>query len=1250
MGTFIGFFVALEALSAFSDHNAGLGPVETATRFLWACGPAALITMLAALWSRVEHQAETAAPWIRMSKGPAPAEKTLLLDYASMVRPRALFSAITNGDGVVACTVTISLVLRILIILSTALVAPTLLDGTRRQTVPISLNTNFANDPARLETGPSSMAFYMMLGLQQDGMSFPDGTSSMFAYQQFSSSLPASSSVDTSVDAFSASLDCEAARLDVAGVEYDGTSVRFDSTLDAPDCLVSMPIQSTRFFRSDATVNAGSPRYFARFGTGGCGGSDAEQDQRVAVVFGIETLDSGSIPDDPPDGSVPVNGSITQSTQLLCRPAYTISRVDLRKNGTDLLNIDLSNPPLNRTLDRVQPWDIAQAMFASYDSDLASAVNDTTPSFYLPNFLNVDPPMYLALGMQRTRARDLPPPSDFLNETTLRTLAMDYFQQYTALLASASLAEPTAASSTGTAAVPGERLVVRGVTVHIMTGLFALAIVLAGVIMWFVPRKGFLPRDPNSIIDTAALTGHSRPLLQALRGAGGAKSGVLRERLAGSEYSIGVEPYEGGSSRSTGYFKIFGSPLAQEAGSVHVERRDTFTGPISLHPASRMVMTLLLAGAIAGLEISLRSSQDNGGFGAVEDGDNSHLLWTAVPVLIMVLLAAYFGLADFMTRALAPYVALRQGGSYEETVNLNYLDRAAIVVLYGSIRSRNAAVATTTAALLVSSLFAIFTAPLFSAITPSSASQVPLFSPDPFTEVDLGTALQSCDSCRDGPMVASLVLSGNMSYPPFTFQDLNLPPLTVGDGQESMAIPEDSTISVTLPAVRPVMACRMFSGTEITTNLTLSYSLDGKVNPLRIDIPGEAGSGNTESDSSTFTLGTAGQASDGGRSTIPKGAFFGATRYRQIKSANSAATPHWVYVWGELSDANSNRTAVKAISGMACNESVERVSAMTTFFGSSLTITESNPPVVHSTVAPITEPLPPESNSTSFYDQLVQLPTPHILDRFFATLLSSRYAIPAGALGATNPNVAQRVAAAIVDQHKIIRTQVLREMARQPRKAFPAPAESASPGSTASGAFMGTLATTATGGVRRTVVQDVVATRVLQVLLAVAAALGLAGWASLRAQGGTGGVGAGKTAAAMAAVHPRAASSRGGGLCSIASTAALLADGNTFGLLGRTAEWQAPDRLRALFMDGLHVTRRFRLAWEAPRRRRREETLASWGMEGVSSADRQRGEELFGVSAARTGGWGGGENVGLGLQARVGYGHRQHVRDWGWRT
>ena len=106
-----------------------------------------------------------------------------------------------------------------------------------------------------------------------------------------------------------------------------------------------------------------------------------------------------------------------------------------------------------------------------------------------------------------------------------------------------------------------------------------------------------------------------------------------------------------------------------------------------------------------------------------------------------------------------------------------------------------------------------------------------------------------------------------------------------------------------------------------------------------------------------------------------------------------------------------------------------------------------------------------------------------------------------------------------------------------------------------------------------------------------------------------------------------------------------MAEGNLFGLLGRGAEWQSTSDLRAFFMDGMHVTMRFKIGWEQLRRRRRDRTRSVWGAEGTAE-----GGHAFAINAIRTGGCGGGEGDGLGLQARVGYAHRRYVRDWGWRT
>ena len=69
------------------------------------------------------------APWIRLSKGPAKAEKTLLLDYLNMLQPVAVVRGVQNRDFAVACTSAVTLLLRILIVLSTGLITLSLVTG-----------------------------------------------------------------------------------------------------------------------------------------------------------------------------------------------------------------------------------------------------------------------------------------------------------------------------------------------------------------------------------------------------------------------------------------------------------------------------------------------------------------------------------------------------------------------------------------------------------------------------------------------------------------------------------------------------------------------------------------------------------------------------------------------------------------------------------------------------------------------------------------------------------------------------------------------------------------------------------------------------------------------------------------------------------------------------------------------------------------------------------------------------------------
>ncbi|KAL1870266.1 hypothetical protein VTK73DRAFT_2785 [Phialemonium thermophilum] len=273
-----------------------------------------------------------------MANGPAPADKTVLLDYVTILKALGVRKAARNGDGLVVCTASASLALMLLVILSTALIAPSVLT-LEAQSIPVTTQTAFVDDTAGL-LDAESLSFYEMLGNQQMNVTFPSGIAARFSYQQFATDFPADTAVQVTVDGLSVDLDCKAAQLVVSGVQFDGSVVLFDVSLDVPGCSVVTSIQSTTFLPDLASNDTDQLTYFARFGQGSCGTSTDAHDQRVVVMFGVEAIDRKSIPDDLVLTSIPITGAIAQSTRLLCIPTYNISRINISRNGTDLLGME----------------------------------------------------------------------------------------------------------------------------------------------------------------------------------------------------------------------------------------------------------------------------------------------------------------------------------------------------------------------------------------------------------------------------------------------------------------------------------------------------------------------------------------------------------------------------------------------------------------------------------------------------------------------------------------------------------------------------------------------------------------------------------------------------------------------------------------------------------------------------------------------------------------------------------------------
>src|SRR3569833_2637994 len=88
----------VEALLFVSNSNDGLGTANAGQHYLWTYGPTAVLTLVAALWGRVDFQSKAAAPWMRLSQRPHAATRTLLLDYITTFQLAALFRSLRNRD------------------------------------------------------------------------------------------------------------------------------------------------------------------------------------------------------------------------------------------------------------------------------------------------------------------------------------------------------------------------------------------------------------------------------------------------------------------------------------------------------------------------------------------------------------------------------------------------------------------------------------------------------------------------------------------------------------------------------------------------------------------------------------------------------------------------------------------------------------------------------------------------------------------------------------------------------------------------------------------------------------------------------------------------------------------------------------------------------------------------------------------------------------------------------------------------
>src|SRR3569833_3205854 len=1163
--------LAIELLLAFSNQNDGLATADPSKNYLRTYGPTAFLILVSAFWARAEYQSKVVAPWIRLSMGPTEPCRGLLLDYVSAWQVGSLFKSLRNRDFTVSITTCVSLILKILIVLSTGLITLSWI-GVKQSTSALELTEGFidAASAATRVNKTGTLPFFFLCGLSFGFVSFLSGVSKEFVFQSFQSTLPAAAEVKLTVDAFVSSLDCQSVELDTYDafpppLHLDGGPMNF--TLTSPGSDIDLRTNASPFpIPDNYTGNYTYSITFTRFLNARCTGTTDDDGRRILVVFGNMTYHGDRTQLIMGSAGQWVNatvGKMLRSTQLLCIPKYDITKVDIVRNGTRLVDISLSDHGANRTLASVSPWSIVDAHFASYDNEVIKeeAHQYVYQIGYRVNVsdvqVDVDHSMQTMLGTQITAANTSI--SSLFEASFLHQVTAGYYNQFAAVIAKQSLLRPlpSPVQARGFATINAYRLVLREWAAQWMAGMLAVCVILAVVALWIVPRSGVLPRAPSSMLASAALFRSSPGLLAGLHNAGAASDKTLERYIQGTGFRslVDVDSFTGRARFAVGDVRNPIPPFATTAPS-STPANDKLSHPMSLHPVFRVVVCLVLLAYIVTLELLLRKSDSNDGLGDVGDDSYLHYSWTSLPALALGISTVAVSTIDFTSRLVSPLVYATKGVSTESLLNLEFLDMSVPRAIYREAKLGNFGALASTFAFLVASLFTIISGSMFQPTYIPTTASITLVTNQSFPYN--ATADGITDTFLRGGILSSLVLDGNYSYPSFTYQDLAFPQLLIQKAPDSASGLNTSTVVIqaTVPAIRGRLNCRTYDASQIQTNLTIDYSIPYSYdNPLGLYIDGEKeciGPKYAEVEQQKYNMHI---------STYSNATYF-AHSTGAYPASDKLSCSRKLYAFGELD--YSARPIIKNVAAMGCNTTLEVVDVDATFVGTDLDLDPQSPPRPRESTARATSA---NSLVSGDYDVLGNMygdwttaPTyPQLLDSFFSLIVSSSRALPMSRLG--DPTATADVADAIRWHHGVVLAQILGTQLVPANEtdafitagAAHGPQLPAGGPSDAEAHFTATLADTPDSSrARRRVGQNTVSTRVLQGLLAAVVVALLFGWFAL----------------------PRA-DVLARGPASVASAAALVAGTNVPSLLPVGAEMMSDVEL----VTALGPRRRVWLGW-----------------------------------------------------------------------
>ncbi|KAK3985351.1 hypothetical protein QBC44DRAFT_405220 [Cladorrhinum sp. PSN332] len=1011
IGILSSLIVVVEVLLAVSARSSGLSSSTTKFRYTWAYAPTTVLIILGAAWARVSFQAMLVAPWLALNRQPWTLTPATTRDYFSMLQPVALYKSFKHGDFAVTATSFVSLLFTAMIAFSAGLIT---LSSTELTTtgVPVSVENKFVDGISQLNTtlavAPNLQT--SVIGFLRAGLPYPPGLTPEVAYENVSPNAGANMQVLVSkVDGLSASLDCQPAILEAPlwdlGEYLASVAVLqpVDVTLKSTDCQVNISIHRPLL---DLLETKGEESritgYFASLGTGKCNGSKGGDDaMRFGLVLG--SVDQRTYSNWREQGGSPGTIQFVNSTQLICTPNYSINRYSLTQNGTTFLDLTLDSDFPPRKLNGLHAWDLASAYVALHPdaNPVRKDISFEPMEIYVPALgasMRVD--RYLLTAM--VASSNLPSNiTSFLNPDHLSQFFRDHYRSYIASIAHYLMPSSSLRMTEGVSCRTENRLIVQPLAAHTISSLLGAAILLVVAVL-LCSRRHYIHRCPSTIIDAAAILSSHRAELETL----GATTLSLR-----------------GRSTSAGPCTRTCSRLSQGPSAIHsrLTAPSTYKSsknyhPFSLHPLARLGTCLLLIGIILSLVLLLRkSSMDSQGLGDGSSNGPIQYLWRVFPAFVFSLMGMNASAGDFATRALIPFLNLKRGSLYARSLGVGLLDQLQIKSLYQAGRLRLYPALVSGIVAMLTATLPMFSAPLFGVELYPRQFQTNLTVTSVFDYIDItiprvveGHGQENVPGFSPilAQSISSLVLQHNLSFPPFTYQDLAFPTFQLSN--DARLNWSGVAVEAVIPALQCKLACKLYDSQDVEINVTQSEDKAWR-NMSSITVNNERQI--VSADMGTFQL-----------PLLEVNGVFGLGHFKYQGGSD------YLYTWGKFLPARNNPRI--SIFAMGCNATLYIVDAAVYFVsnGDTLLIDSAKPPVIDERSRRLSRSRLASEDQTSISapgDLVPQWPPrPDVtLDNFFSVLTTSPYGVPLSALAGKTHNEAQVVAEAIQTQQRMIAAQ-----------------------------------------------------------------------------------------------------------------------------------------------------------------------------------------------------------------------------------